>query len=100
MNSVIYTIITRSTIFTRSKSCESYSRSSSDLSCVTRAKEEEGLSDNFKSDARALAIRASIPRSVGLVASRGTDPHGNVLGHVPREILSDIYAKVPTNVCR
>lgn len=49
-------------------------------------------------DARALAIRAPIRRSVGLIASKsaGGDPHGDILGHVPREILSDIYAKVPT----
>lgn len=53
-------------------------------------------------DARALAIRAPIPRSVGLVAWRGAggDPRGDVPGHIPGEILSDIYAKVPTNVCR
>lgn len=30
---------------------------------------------------------------------KGVDSRGDVLGHVPREILSDIYAKVPTNVC-
>lgn len=72
---------------------------------------KRSLSDNFK--CRTHALVPYVPRfydQVGLSSLRegreggkregeGEYSRGDVLGHVPREILSDIYAKVPTNVC-
>lgn len=50
-------------------------------------------------DARALA--PYVPRFYDQSVSslREENGRGILSGHVPREILSDIYAKVPTNVC-
>lgn len=45
-----------------------------------------------------FAIRAAISQSVRLDSETRRDSHGDVLGHVPGEILSDIYAKVPTRL--
>lgn len=74
-------------------------RSSIDLSHVVRAKEEESLSDNFKCRTYARFPYVLRFRDQSLREERSRDPR-DVLGRVPGEILSDIYAKVPTNVCR
>jgi len=84
--------------YSRSKMFDQFIRFILSVAC---AKEEECLSNNFKcrTHARLLYVLRFGDQSVAS-KSAGGDPHGDILGHVPREILSDIYAKVPTNVCR